>query len=274
MKRLKEKFQKPHVLIIGAGVIGKFNAIELSELGYQITITDPALEKNSSSAALGLLMGYMYQKRTGRGWRLRKQSIELWPKWIKLLKEFNKELQIETPLIQLTTKDTKFERLKKLVNENKDQGLEILGEESYIIKNIKKSFKTKNLKGIISHRDGRIEPLSLLNTLNLYLKNQKINVLKDEIIKVKRYNNNWIASLRNHTEIKSDAIILCNSLNALNLIDDNSHKIKLEPVLGQAVEIITNKQEIDLSSLPKHFNINGRLIYLNLYNRGFVSLPE
>ena len=47
MKRLNENFHKPHVLIVGAGIIGKFNAIELAELGYEITITDPALDKNS-----------------------------------------------------------------------------------------------------------------------------------------------------------------------------------------------------------------------------------
>ena len=121
MKRLKENFQKPHILIVGAGIIGKFNAIELSQLGYQITIADPVLDQNSSSAALGILMGNMYQKRNGRSWILRKQSIELWPKWIKLLQQFNTELNIEKPLIELTTNDAKFEKLKKFVNENTNQ---------------------------------------------------------------------------------------------------------------------------------------------------------
>ncbi len=145
MKRLKENFQKPHILIVGAGIIGKFNALELSRLGYQITIADPVLDKNSSSAALGLLMGNMYQKRNGRSWILRKQSIELWPKWIKFLQQFNTELHIEKPLIELTTNDAKFEKLKKFVNDNNNQGLEILEKNSLVIKNINKTFKTKDL---------------------------------------------------------------------------------------------------------------------------------
>ena len=66
MKSLKENFQKAHIVIIGSGIIGKFNALELSELGFRITIIDPAQLKNSSNAALGLLMGNMYQKRKGR----------------------------------------------------------------------------------------------------------------------------------------------------------------------------------------------------------------
>ena len=111
-------------------------------------------------------MGYIYQKRNGRSWILRKQSLELWPKWIKLLQEFNPELHIEKRLIQLTTNDEKFEKLKKFVKDNTNQGLEILEKDSIIIKNINNIFKTKNIKGVISHKDGRIDPQSLLDTLN------------------------------------------------------------------------------------------------------------
>ncbi len=258
MKRLKENFQKPHILIVGAGIIGKFNAIELSELGYRITIADPVLDKNSSSAALGILMGNIYQKRNGRSWILRKQSLELWPKWIKFLKKFNEELDIEKPLIKLTTNDEKFEKLKKFVNDNTNQGLEILEKDSTVIKNINKTFRTKNIKGVISHKDGRIDPLLLLDTLNVYLKNKKINFLKDEIIKIKRLNQKWIATSGDNNEIKTDAIILCNSLNSINLIVDKPHKIQLKPVLGQAIEVCASFDEVNLLSLPKHFNIDNK----------------
>ena len=156
MKSLKENFQKTHIVIIGSGIIGKFNALELSELGFQVTIIDPAQQKNSSNAALGLLMGNMYQKRKGRSWILRKQSIELWPKWIDLLREFNTELKITKPLIQLTTNEEQFKKLEKLINENKDEDLKILEKESTFIKNINKTFQIKNIMGIISHKDGRI----------------------------------------------------------------------------------------------------------------------
>ena len=260
MKRLKENLQKPHILIVGNGIIGKFNAIELSELGYPITIADPVLDKNSSSAALGLLMGNIYQKRSGRSWILRKQSLELWPKWIKFLQEFNSEISIEKTLIQLTTNDEKFEKLKKFVNENANQGLEVLKRDSIVIKNINYAFKTKNLKGIISYKDGRIDPSSLLNTLNIYLKNKKISILKEEIVNIQKLKKQWIATSSNNNVIKADAIILCNSLNALNLIGDMPHKVQLKPVLGQAIEVCINSNKVDLLSLPKHFNINGKNI--------------
>ena len=260
MKSLKENFQKAHILIIGSGIIGKFNALELSELGFQITIIDPAQNKNSSNAALGLLMGNMYQKRKGRSWALRKQSIELWPKWIEFLREFNYELNITKPLIQLTKNEEKFEKLAKFINETNDLDLRILERDSIFIKNINKAFQTKNIKGIISLKDGRINAMTLLKTLDTYLKNKKINFLEDKIIKITKSNNQWIAKSKNNKEIKSDIIILCNSLNSIDLIDCLSHSIKLKPVLGQAIEIGINDREVDLLSLPKQFNINGKNI--------------
>ena len=161
MKSLKENFQKAHIVIIGSGIIGKFNALELSELGFQITIIDPNQLRNSSNAALGLLMGNMYRKRKGRSWELRKQSIELWPQWITFLQKFNSELNIEKPLIQLTTNEEKFKKLEKFIYENNDQNLRILERDSIFIKNINKAFQTKNIKGIISLEDGRINPFYL-----------------------------------------------------------------------------------------------------------------
>ena len=260
MKSLKENFQKAHIVIIGSGIIGKFNALELSELGFQVTIIDPTQLQNSSNAALGLLMGNMYQKRSGRSWDLRKQSIELWPQWIKFLQKFNYELNIEKPLIQLTTNEEKFKKLEKFVYETNDPTLLILERDSTLIKNINKAFQTKNIKGTISFKDGRINALSLLQTLDKYLKDKKVNYLQGEIIKIRKSNNQWISTTRNNVNIKSDMVILCNSLKAIDLIDSRSHKIELKPVLGQAMEIEINDAEVDLLSLPKQFNINGKNI--------------
>ena len=258
MKGLKKSLKRSHILIIGSGIIGKFNALELSEQGFQITMTDPQKIKNSSSAALGLLIGHMYQKNKGRSWELRKKSNELWPKWIKFLQQYNKSLNIVKPLIQLTTDQTHFEKLRKFISNNPKRDLKILEEESSIIKNINKIFNINNLKGIISFQDGRIDPISLLKTINIYLENKNINFLNEEIIKIKKINNQWVATCKNNFEIKSDAIILCNSLDAHKLIDMTRYNIKLKPVLGQAIEITINEKEINLLSLPKHFSINSK----------------
>ena len=258
MKDLKKSFKKSHILIIGAGIIGKFNALELSERGFQITVADPQNIKNSSSASLGLLMSHMYQKNKGRSWELRKKSNELWPKWIKFLQEYNKNLNIDKPLIQLTTDQAKFEKLSQFISNHPKRDLKVLKRDSPIIKNINEILNINDLRGIISYQDGRIDPISLLNTINIHLKNKNVNFINEEIIKIKKMNNQWISTSKSKFEIKSDAIILCNSLNALKLINLNRHNIKLKPVLGQAIEISINEKEINLLSLPKHFSINGK----------------
>ena len=75
MEGIKKNFKNSHILIIGSGIIGKFSALELSKQGFKITIVDPQKSKNGSSAALGLLMGNMYQKSKGRSWELRKKAM-------------------------------------------------------------------------------------------------------------------------------------------------------------------------------------------------------
>jgi len=274
MKSLKENFQKAHIVIIGSGIIGKFNALELSELGFKITIIDPNHFQNSSNAALGLLIGNMYQKRRGRSWDLRKQSIKLWPQWITFLQKFNDELKIEKPLIKLTTNAEKFKKLEKFIHENNDQNLRILEKDSIFINNVNKAFQTKNLKGIISFKDGRINALSLLQTLDKYLKHKNINNLRGEIIKIRKLNNQWISTTSNNEKIKSDMVILCNSLKAINLIDSLSHNIKLKPVLGQAMEIDINEGEVDLLSLPKQFSINGKNIIPKSKNKLIIGSTD
>ena len=72
MNSSKENFNNIKVLIIGSGIIGKFNALELSSQGFTTTIVDDSESGNSSNAALGMLMGEIYQKRHGRsGYLLR-----------------------------------------------------------------------------------------------------------------------------------------------------------------------------------------------------------
>ena len=258
MKVLNKNCKKSHILIIGSGIIGKFNALELSDQGFKITIADSQESKNSSSAALGLLISNMYRKSKGRSWELRKKSNELWPKWIKLFQQYNKNLKIQKPLIQLTTDPAKFEKLSKFISHYPKRALKVIEKDSKIIQSINKIFNINNLRGIISYEDGRIDPIALLKTLNICLKNKKVKFIDEKIIKIKKLNNQWISTCSNKFEITSDVIILCNSLESIKLIDLDIHNIKLKPVLGQAIEISVNQNEINLLSLPKHFSINGK----------------
>ena len=260
MNSSKENLKNPQILIIGSGIIGKFNALELSKLGFQVSIIDPCESKNSSNAALGILMGKIYHKRSGRSWKLREKSIQLWPKWLKEFNDINPKLIFERPLIQTTTDEHKFEKMKNFVFQHPNDNLKILENNSSLIDNIQSLFCTNKVKGIISYDDGRIDPKLLLNTIDILLKNQNINTIIDEIINIRKENGKWISKLKGGHTIASKVIILCNSLNTLKLIESSKYNFQLKPVLGQAVEISNNDKSINFLKLPRVLSINGKNI--------------
>ena len=254
----KEKPHKPIILIIGSGIIGKFNALELTKFGYEILIADPLEMNNSSNAALGILMGRIYQKRKGRAWILREKSLKLWPKWIDFLKNYNPDLNIDKPLIQLTTNIDKFKKLQRFVIDNPEDQFEILEENSKILNMVNKIFKKNKFKGIISHEDGRINPHILLKTLNSYLEKQDVKFIKEKVTKIERKGKEWISYIDKERNIKSDLVLLCNSLDSLKLINHKEYGIRLKPVIGQAIEIFCDNKDINFLSLPKQFSINSK----------------
>ena len=112
---------------------------------------------------------------------------------------------------------------------------------------------------MISFKDGRINAVSLLQTLDKYLKHKKINYLQGEIIKIRKQTINGFLQ-QGIMKISNLTWCLCNSLKAIDLIDSRYHNIKLNPSFSQTREIEINDAEVDLLSLPKQFNINGKNI--------------
>jgi len=67
---------------------------------------------------------------------------------------------------------------------------------------------------------------------------------------------------------------LCNSLKAVDLIKNLKHNIQLKPVLGQAIEVDINDAEVDLLSLPKQFNIDGKNIITKSKNKLIIGSTD
>jgi len=258
MNNAKDKFNKIKILIVGSGIIGKSNAFELSKYGFDITLIDQNEIQNSSNAALGILMGKIYQKRKGRSWILRQKSSELWPKWINVLQKYNPKLRFEKPLFKLTSDLEKFKSLSTFANSYPNDGLEIVEANSYILNNINKTFKGIKFQGIISHLDGRINPQTLLETFNRVLKTKNITTIKDQVTEIEKKFQKWNLKLKSGEILTSEIVILCNSLDSLRLINTELHNIKLKPVLGQAIELLHDEPNTNFLSLPKVLNINDK----------------
>jgi len=258
MNKLKDKFNSIRIIIVGSGIIGKSNAFELSKYGFDITLVDPNEMLNSSNAALGILMGKIYQKRKGRSWMLRQKSSELWPKWINILQRYNSKLKIDKPLFLLTNDLEKFKRLSTFANTYPEDELEIVETNSKTLNQINKTFEGNKLQGLISHQDGRINTKILLKTIDIALKTKNIKTINNQIIHIEKNKKKWNLKLKTGEILTSEIVILCNSLDSLQLIDQDAFNIKLKPVIGQAVEICYEKNNNNFLSLPNPLNINGK----------------
>jgi len=264
MNNVSNKFNKIRILIVGSGIIGKSNAFKLSKYGFNIRIIDQNEIHNSSNAALGILMGKIYQKRKGRSWMLRKKSLELWPKWINILQRYNAELKFDKPLFKLTSDIEKFKRLITFANNYPNDDIEIVEANSNKLNHINKEFKGNKFQGLISHQDGRINPRILLETLNIALKTKNIKTIKDEVTQIEKKGQKWKLRLKSGEVLTSEIVILCNSLDSLKFINKEIYKIKLKPVLGQAIEICHEEKNTNFLSLPKILNLNNKnLITIN-----------
>ena len=245
------------IVVIGGGVIGNSTAWHLSNLGHEVILVDPLCDLcdkkntnirtlNGTTASLGVLMGNIYSKHSGRGWKLRTRSMELWPLWISKLKLFEKELIIQKPLIKLAESEAEKILIENIYRRKNHLKIELLS------KNIENKFLLElpkhNFGGIISYEDGRLDPIKLQHSFNLILKQQNITLLKQTVKTLERNRPPekypWSTVCDDKKIIKSDNIILCTALGTNNLLKNLNHEIPMEPILGQAFEIETNKKRL------------------------------
>ena len=116
------------------------------------------------------------------------------------------------------------------------------------------------MQGIVSYEDGRINPKILLKTIDILLNSKNIKTIDDTVIEVRKNKEDWISILKGGHHIISKVVIFCNSLNALEIINNKKYNLGLEPVIGQAIEISTNDNSTNFLTLPKVFSINQKNI--------------
>lgn len=121
------------VLIVGAGIVGRAAAWQLAERGRTVTLIDPALElegdRNNtpppagSQAALGVLMARVFQRSSGRAWRLRQQSHALWGQWLAELEQRGHRLPYRQGLLLLAASDDDLARQAAILADRQRRGI-------------------------------------------------------------------------------------------------------------------------------------------------------
>ena len=167
--------------MIGAGAVGAGCAWRLAREGFEVTLIDPGLQAslsrqpeagvpsaarnglNGTMASLGILMGLVFRRSSGRAWRLRQRSMELWPAWAEELNRPESPLQLETSLVQMAASAEEGQRQQQLAAERADLGLRFLSPQTLQCEH--PHWPGADHGALQSERDGRIDPLALLGAL-------------------------------------------------------------------------------------------------------------
>ena len=264
MNSQKEKKREIEISVIGCGIAGLTTAFYLGKKGYKVNLIDPKVNskinsfhpENGTQAALGALMGNIYKKSKGKAFLMRDKSMKLWKEWLIEIKDSKSNIKLEKPLIKIASSEKEYKSMIEISKNKKIYGIELLDKIS--IEFWSSTFETKIIGGLISHEDGRLNPLKLIEALMKYLDKIKVNKIEDNVIKISKNNNSfnksWKIYLEHNQCINQDYIVICSALNTQKLLQGLDHTINLEPVLGQVIELELEYQTTNFKKWPAIVN--------------------
>ncbi|MEI6360398.1 MAG: FAD-dependent oxidoreductase, partial [Synechococcus sp. ELA619] len=151
--------------VLGAGLVGVAAAWLLLNRGHGVRLIDPGgtgaqPAGAGTSAALGVLMAQVYRRSSGRGWRLRQRSLQLWQQWSDQLAGRGPALPFRPGLLQLAADPLELEQQQRLVQERSAKGfpLHLLREEE--LAQLRPQVPAGVLGGLLSPLDGQLDPIA------------------------------------------------------------------------------------------------------------------
>ena len=256
--------------IIGAGVVGATIAYELSKIkGLDITLFEENQEiEGSTRAALGVLVGISSQKKKGRAWHLRAESIKRYPSLIKELETLTQSSIAHNPLglVHLCFSAESLAKWQSLQEFRKDWKLEIWDPKE-LSEHCPQVESAEIVAGIYSPSDWQINPVELTNALN---KAAEINGVKLKFGKkitqiVKDEREERIIGVKQEGEFFAlDHLVIAAGLGSTDLTKELTQNIILQPVLGQAVHLKL-ETEIESSFQPV---VTGNDVHVLPLNQG------
>ncbi len=201
-------------------------------------------------------MGYTFQKSRGRSWELRKRSMELWPDWIQELNTLTNPISIKTPLIKIAKSEKEAVNMKNISEEKSQFHVEF-------IKPYSKKFSSIDIKygGLISHNEGRVDPISLQKSILAKIEKYNIKKIGISVSEIKRQSNNkenkWHIILKNEEVITQNTIIICSSIGSNSLLNSLGHKQSIEPILGQVLDLELKNANENWSDWPAVLNMEN-----------------
>ncbi len=247
------------VIVVGGGVIGQSCAWLLQRRGHRVLLIDPALgsepgeEKipSASKAALGVLMGHVFRRSHGRGWRLRQRSLELWNDWRQSLASRGRPIAHRRGLMLLAHDGPELERQSDLLAERQRLGIPLSAWSLERLKTMAPPLPEQTVGGLFSPEDGQIDPLQAIEALHSDASAAGLTSLPESVsaIEPRRRGIGWQVRLQDGRILEAEWLVLAAGIEVQSILTSlegiaeggsgltPGPPLKLEPVLGQALEL-------------------------------------
>jgi glycine/D-amino acid oxidase-like deaminating enzyme len=229
-------------VVIGGGIVGLATAWLLQGRGHAVTVVNPGSkgaqpEGTGSGAALGVLMGQVYRRNGGRGWRLRQRSLQLWSQWRRELEGAGERIPFRAGLLLLAADADEHRRLERLAETRQRLGMALEIWDRHVLESLQPAVPDRAEAGLFSACDGQLNPLAALAALRADGLRRGLQVLADRVDRLERRAAGWRLLLGGGGQLAAPWVVLAAGLASTALLEPLGHSRELEPVLGQALEL-------------------------------------
>ena len=233
------------MVVVGAGLVGVATAWLLLNRGHGVRLIDPGgtgaqPAGAGTSAALGVLMAQVYRRSSGRGWRLRQRSLQLWQDWSHQLAERGSPLPLRPGLLQLAADPKELELQQRLVQERNAKGFPLRQLGPGELAQLQPQLPDGALGGLFSPLDGQLDPIVTRQRLLQDALSRGLELVSDRaeaIGATSRRADRWRLHLASGTQLDTPWLLVCAGLASAALLEPLGHQRPLAPVLGQALEL-------------------------------------
>ncbi|MEB3362105.1 MAG: FAD-dependent oxidoreductase [Synechococcaceae cyanobacterium] len=257
------------MIVVGAGLVGLATAWLLQHRGHTVLLVEPPSAslwrpaqpchdesarlrsvpsgssgcisvRSGSAAALGLLMAQVFQRGSGRGWRLRQRSLRLWQQWRQELAQRGQTIHWRPGLLLLAATAEERSRHQRLVCERREQGLPLELWDTSRLSRLEPAPPLGALAALHSPEDGQLDPVQALEALRADGLAAGLRCLVSRVRALRETHGcggRWGVLLEDGRELETDWLVLAAGLASAELLRPLGLERPLEPVLGQALEL-------------------------------------
>ncbi|MEI6829158.1 MAG: FAD-dependent oxidoreductase [Synechococcaceae cyanobacterium ELA445] len=239
------------VAVIGGGFVGLCCAWHLRRRGHRVTLLDDG-EPGGSAAALGLLMAHVYRRSSGRGWRLRQNSMALLEQWQGELAAVGHGVAVHRGLLLLAQDSDEWERLQNLAERGRRRGLPLETRSATELAGWQPALPEGLVGGLWSPRDGQLDPATWGAALAADGRRLGLELRQGATGRVERIEasatagTGWTVVPAEGEHVRAEVLIVSAALGSTRLLAPLGLDLPLEPVLGQALELELPPEAPDL----------------------------